>query len=70
MRNSVTFYARTTVILLLVFVLVVIGTARGIAYGKRVGAKIAIQGDYRLSEVEASCDTDHLFGERECARCH
>lgn len=70
MRNSVTFYARAVIVLLLVFILVAVGTARGIAYGKRVGAKIALRGDYRLNEVKASCDTDNLFGKRECGRCH
>jgi hypothetical protein len=49
---------------------VIIASMTGVRYGERVGAKIAMQGGYRLEEVQGSCDTDHLFAKDECPRCH
>jgi hypothetical protein len=52
------------------------GYALGLAQGKKIGAKIAMNGPanslegYRLEEVRGSCDTDALFSSDECGSCH
>ena len=40
----------------------------GLHQGKMIGAKIGMEGTYRIEEVRGSCDD--LFTAGECVQCH
>jgi hypothetical protein len=66
--------AVATICYLILIGLMVIGVGLALVavyhHGEQVGAKIAMQGTYRIEEVRGSCDSDNLFTKDECVKCH